>query len=76
MHWITHTDPKQDGRYLVAIGYYTGTKTETMNFTKEGGWNTYRDNNGELRLSRAFGGEHVGTSNYLLGWQFLPKWGR
>lgn len=76
MHWITHTDPKQDGRYLVALNQCTGIKTETINFTKEGGWNTYCDSRGELHLSSAFDGEHIGTSNYLLGWQFLPKWGR
>lgn len=76
MHWITHTDPKQDGRYLVAYPIGHGFKVDVMNFTVAGGWNTFVLSDGTVTHSEAFKDDHIGTSNYLLGWQFLPKWGR
>lgn len=75
MHWIRHTDPTHDGEYLVRLNTWPKGEVTTMNFTVEGGWNTYYSD-GELHRSKVFAEDHVGTSTYVLGWQLLPEWGR
>lgn len=74
MHWITHIDPKRDGNFLVALGYRDDVRADVMNFTVEGGWNSYRDSNGELHTSKVMKDYHVGSSDYIRGWQLLPRW--
>lgn len=41
MKWVKEHDPEADGRYIVLEGY-GDTKIDTITFTVEGGWNTFR----------------------------------
>lgn len=72
MKWITKGNPDKDGTYIVTKGYGE-VYTDTMTFTTDGGWNTYRNDDGSAEPSEAFDGTVVGEDNYLRAWIPLPK---
>lgn len=73
MKWITKGNPDKDGTYIVTKGYGKNIYTDFMTFTTDGGWNTYRDEEGNANKSEAFDGTVVGEDDYLRAWAPMPK---
>ena len=71
MKWETNHDPNKDGDYIVLKGYLS-PEVSTMDFTVEGGWNSFRTYfDGILMGDNAFD-DHVGEKgSWIRGWLTL-----